>query len=170
MRDAHAVDRLQLPHIVNRPRIVRRAALAGKARSQIDPDRPSVDIDRSRSPIVRIRNAVVVPIERTRPRDNPASRKPIEIAPRNLRHKYLPRRRQPLRRNAQSVIRRQTARGVRRIVADRGRGNLHPQSRRELVFRIRESNFAMRIRSVDGNQRLGSVPSVIKFNLTVTPL
>ena len=89
------------------------------------------------------------PIERTRPRDNRVSRKPIEIARRNLRHKIIPRlQRLPRRlllidrrrrRNAQRVIRRQNARVVRE---SRGRGNLQPQSRRELVRYIFEYNSA----------------------------
>ena len=44
-RHADARNRLQLPHIVNRPRIGFRAALAAQAQSQIDADNHFADGD-----------------------------------------------------------------------------------------------------------------------------
>ena len=76
--DAHAADGLQLPDIVNRPRIRRRSVRA--AQSQIDLDRRAADGDRSRRPIVRIDDS------------------PIHLARRDILDKYQSRRAVDIRR------------------------------------------------------------------------
>ena len=55
LRHSHAVNRLQLPHIVNRPRFIRRTVHAARRAAQSQSDAGQ------RSPIVYIQSGVAVP-------------------------------------------------------------------------------------------------------------